>query len=471
MKKLLIYTLIIFTSCRQNFLDQAPSTAVQVTSSIKTTNDLADAVNGMYVAAKSYQLFGRDIPVLGDLLADNAYISTSNYGRYLTENAYTFINTSGEANNMWLQGYYTILQANRIIAAKLDTSAAVNQLKGEAFTIRGLTYLALVNYFGTPYTADASAPGVPVVTIPTYATGPGSKPARNTVAEVYQRISTDLDSAFLLMSTAPISYHNTNSNYISKYTARAIASRAYLYKGDYANARDAALDVVKNGGYTLATSASAFAAYWSSFAASTNKLETILEFNMGVTSNNGNNGLDYMYNQSGYGDLLATDTVYNIYSTTDYRRNLIINGIRKGNSAPAFVVNKYPNVTNADRDEVKIIRYAEVLLTLAESYARTGDNANALLYLNQVAQARDPQFSGYTSASIDNIINERRKELAFEGLRFFDLTRLQLTINRPKQLFGYPSYPVVTPADFRRLQPIPFAEQNVNPNIKQNPGY
>lgn len=479
MKKLfysLLAGALLFSSCKKSFLEQTPSTAVPVASSIKTANDLTDAVNGLYAAAKSYQLFGRDIPVLGDLLADNDYISSSNYGRYLTENAYTYINNSGEANDIWVQGYYAILQANRIIAASIDTNSTVNQLKGEAYALRGLTYLELVNYFASPYTVDPTAPGVPIVTVPTYVTGPLVKPARSTVTEVYQRIITDLDSAFVLMPVSAIAskYHATSSNYISKYTAKAIESRAYLYKGDYASARDAALDVVQNGGYSLAASASAFTAYWTGYASVTNKLETIFELNMSVTSNNGSNGLDYMYNQSGYGDLLATDTIWHVYSETDYRKTLIIDGIRKGNSAPAFIVNKYPNVTNTDRDEVKIIRYAEVILTLAEGYANTGDESNALLYLNKLATIRDPGFSGYSSSGsqlINDIINERRKELAFEGLRFFDLKRLNLVINRPTELYGYPSYPVVGVTDFRRLLPIPLVETNVNPNIVQNPQY
>lgn len=478
--KKLIYILIvgavITASCKKSFLNEIPSTSIDAASSIKTANDMTDAVNGMYTAAKSSSLFGQYVPLLGDLLADNTFISSSNYGRFLTENAYTFISSSGEASGIWTQSYYTILQANRIINAGLASSSTVNQLRGEAYTIRALTYLTLVNYFATPYALDSGAPGVPIVTIPTYATGPYLKPARNTVAQVYARIFTDLDSAYLLMPTASIAsnYHATSSNYIAKYAAKAIEARAYLYKGDYANARDAALDVVQNGGYTLAASSSAFTAYWSSFTANTSKLETILELNMSTTSNNGSSGLDYEYSQSGYGDLLSNAEVYQLYTPTDFRRSLILNGIRKGNSQPAFVVNKYSNVSNTDKDEVKIIRYAEVILTLAEGYAKTNQEGQALIYLNQLAKLRDPSFAGYSSTGqqlLDDILNERRKELAFEGLRFFDLKRLNLVINRPPQLFSYTSYPTVSLTDFRRLLPIPQGETDANPNIVQNPGY
>jgi starch-binding outer membrane protein, SusD/RagB family len=468
--------ILILSSCTSSFLDEAPSTSVDAATSIKTANDLTDAVNGLYTAAKSSSLFGRDVQVLGDILADNAFISSSNYGRFLVENAYTFSASSGSSSGIWSQGYYTILQANRIISSGLPSNSTVDQLRGEAYTIRGLTYLVLVNFFGTPYTINPKAPGVPIVTIPTYKTGPYLKPSRNTVAEVYDRIITDLDSAFLLMPGTSIAstYHATNSNYIAKYAARAIEARAFLYKGDYQKAREAALDVVKNGGYTFATSANAFSTYWSSFASVGNKLETILELNNSVTSNNGGNGLDYMYSQAGYGDLLGNAEVYNLYTATDYRKSLILNGVRKGNSQKAFVVNKYPNVSNTDRDEVKIIRYAEVVLTLAEAYARTNDEPNALVYLNQVAKLRDPSFTGYSSAGqqlLDDILNERRKELAFEGLRLFDLTRLNLVINRPVQPFSYTTYTTVLTTDTKRVQPIPQGETDANPNIVQNPGY
>jgi hypothetical protein len=473
---LLFAVAILVSSCKKSFLDEEPSTSIDASTAIKTENDLSDAINGMYTAAKSYTLFGRDVPVLGDLLADNAYVSSSNSGRYTTENAYTFIATSAEASDIWNQGYYTILQANRAINCGLTSSTTVDQLRGEAYTMRALVYLQLINFFGSPYTVDPTAAGVPIVTTPTYLTGPYVKPTRNTVAEVYQRIITDLDSAYSLMPASAISsdFHSTNSNYIAKYAAKAIESRAYLYMGDYANARDAALLVVQNGAYTLANTPAAFSSYWSSAVAGPSKLETILELNNNTSSNNGTNGLDYMYHQEGYGDILCTDELYSLYSATDNRKGLILDDTRLSNGAQAYVVNKYPNVLETDRDELKLIRYAEVLLTLSESYARLGDEASAKTYLNQLAVNRDASFTGYASSGIQlttDILNERRKELAFEGLRFFDLTRLKLVINRPVQADGYASYPVVSLTDFRRLQPIPQAEVDANTNIKQNPGY
>jgi len=468
---LLLAGVIVTASCKKDFLTEVPPSATPVAAAIKTDNDMVDAINGMYTNMKSSSLFGRDVPVLGDEFSDNTFVLATNSGRYLAENNFTMTNQNAEASDIWTQGYNCILQANRIINASLVPDATNNQLRGEAYTARALIYLTMVNFFGQAYTVAPTSPGVPIVT--GYG-GPFTLPARNTVGEVYARIIKDLDSGYVLMPTTNISstYHATNSEYIGKYVAKAIEARAYLYEGDYANAITAANLVVANGGYTLATSAN-FAAYWANPAAQAGKLETMFEIALTLTSNNGTNGLDYIYSPSGYGDIAATTDLYSQYTATDVRRALIINTTRY--SLQTYVVNKYPNISSAtDRDDLKIIRYAEVLLTLAEAYARTGDNVNGALYLNQVAQKRDPSFLGYTdigTALVNDVLLERRKELAFEGLRYFDLTRLNVAYTRPVQTQGASSLSSIPVGFTFKLLPIPYAEITANPNITQNPGY
>ena len=143
------------------------------------------------------------------------------------------------------------------------------------------------------------------------------------------------------------------------------------------------------------------------------------------------------------------------------------------NNQSVYIVTKYPNTNNlSDKDNIKILRYADVLLVLAEAYYRLNDETNALLYLNLLAQKREPAFTGYTStgaALLEDIITERRKELAFEGDRFPDLQRLNRTINRGPQ---YPAAVQTIEADNpKRIQPIPQSERDANPAISQNDGY
>jgi hypothetical protein len=200
----------LFASCKKDFLVQTPPTAVPVSSAIQTDNDMADAVNGMYASMRASSLFGQTIPVLGDLLADNTYVSFSNSSRFLPENNYTIIPTNQEASNIWTQGYFAIVQANRIINSSLTVDATVSQLRGEAYTARALIYLELVNFYGASANVSPGSPGVPIVK--GYTT-PFILPARNTVADNYKQIISDLDSADLIMPAAAIAttYPATNS--------------------------------------------------------------------------------------------------------------------------------------------------------------------------------------------------------------------------------------------------------------------
>lgn len=472
----LLVLITLGSSCSKDFLKEDPTTAVSVDKAILTDGDMMEALAGTYRILQSYFLFGRNAVMMGDILADNVYLSQQNSARLLTLNNYSFGEGATESRFIWTQSYFAILQANRIIGSDLKESVNSSQLRGEAHAIRALLYLNLVNWYGKSYMVNPAADGVPLITVSADKTGVLIMPARNTVAEVYAQIISDLDKAYQMMPETPPAIHVTNTNFISKAAVKAIQARAFLYKGDYEKARDAAL-VVKNAGYTLVNGTSAFTAYWGSTLPRTDKVETIFEISNTATANNGVEGMDWLYAKGGLGDYLVTDDTYAIYSASDRRRDLILNSTRGTGAGiyQAYYVNKYQNVGVADRDEVKLFRYAEVLLTLAESYYYLKDEPTALQYLNMVAQNRDPLLVAYTysgQALINAIILERRKELAFEGLRFFDLTRTNVDFTRQNMgSKAYSFYTDVKTTDFRRLQPIPEVERIANPGIAKNPGY
>jgi hypothetical protein len=159
---------------------------------------------------------------------------------------------------------------------------------------------------------------------------------------------------------------------------------------------------------------------------------------------------------------------------------------------------KYKDVTNFT-DAAPVFRYAEVLLNLAEAYARrnnAGDLTLGLNYLNMVRNRAlaTPATQAYTAGSFaDNvaltnaILLERRIEFSCEGRRWPDLHRLSLDIpaklsnsNPPASAFtlGTPytgPYGVVSVpfANFKYLWPIPQIEINANPTLaaEQNPGW
>ena len=232
---------VFLTSCKKGFLELRPYNQIAADVAITSEPDMQAALYGAYARFRDVDLFGRTLPLAGDLIADNVYIATVNSNRYLVEFNYTFLNTYGNGLATWTDAYDGILRLNNIINAELPASANVNQMKGEAFTLRAIMYFYLVNLWGKQYTVDPNAEGVPVVL--TYE--PNLKPARKKVTEVYQQIEADLAEAFNLLTVTK------NSSYITKYVAKAMQAKVALFKGDWNAAKTAALDVVNNGGYSL----------------------------------------------------------------------------------------------------------------------------------------------------------------------------------------------------------------------------
>ena len=461
---IVLLSLILFSGCGKDLLDKQPYISVPISTSIKTVDEMSAAINGLYGSMRVNTINGRSIPIMGDIMSDNVYISTQNSGRYLAQNNYTYTEGTAEANGIWRDLYAVIKNANNVINAEVPSSpltdATRDQLRGEALTIRAWSNFELVRHFAKPYAVDPNSPGVPIVT----SFDQNAKPARNTVIEVYTQIINDLNQAYTLMTAT-----NKTSAYITKYVAKGLLAKAYFYMGDWAKARDAALDVVNNSGFTIVSAAS-YVSYWRNPVPTGTKVETMFELSLDAANNNGTNALAYLYDPAGYGDMLATNVLYNLYTATDVRRGLIIPGTRGG--VAVWVVNKYQNGANTDKDDVKMMRISEIVLILAEAYARLNDETNARTQLNNVATRRDPSFTGYTSTGaqlLEDIITERRKELAFEGERYHDLQRMNRVINRTPQ---HPaSAQTITTDNFRRIQPIPLAETDANPNIGQNPGY
>jgi hypothetical protein len=450
----------MMSSCSKEFTDLTPYNSLPVTSALVSETDMGNAVNGMYASMRNAGLYGRSVPLIGDLYADNALLSTNNSGRYILYNTYTVTIQDGSAGGIWSNGYFTILAANNIINSSVPSSTQVDQYRGEAHAVRAQAYWTLVKSFAKPYTVDPKSPGIPI----SLSYEPTEKLPRSSVEEVYAQIVSDLKEAAKLLTI------NKNSSYATKYFAIGLLAKVYLHMGDYANALIQAEDVINNGGYTLAAP-TALAAYWANAAPVANKLETIFEITNDAVNNVGWDALASMYDQAGYGDALASPKLYELYNATDARKSLIKTGTRGG--VPALFVNKYSNyASSANKDDVKLLRFADVLLIAAEAAAPTNET-KAKLYLNRVAQQRDPQFAGFTStgvALINDIIQERRKELAFEGDRLDDLNRLKRDIVRDAP--GYaPGTQLISKTDGRRLLPIPQAEIDANPLIEQNEAY
>ncbi|MBU6176921.1 MAG: RagB/SusD family nutrient uptake outer membrane protein [Bacteroidetes bacterium] len=452
---LVVMVLTTFSSCKKSFLELAPPANLTPEQALKTEADLLVALRGAYAGLRSTAMYGRSLMVIGDMMADNTYQSVLNTNRYTLFNNYTYNTTDGDVSGLWTTAYTVILRTNNIINANVS-GANVNQIKGEARTIRALCYFNLVRYFARPFTDNPAGLGVPIVTV----YNADLKPGRNTVAEVYAQIHADLNSAYNLMTTY------SNSSQFSKFAARALQARVFLTQNDKANARTAALDVINNGGFTLITAAG-HGAYWANSVIRTDKVETIFEVSADAVANNAFDALSYIYSQAGnYGDMLCADDLYASFEAADVRRALYATGVRGG--LPSVFVNKYPNFTG-DHTDTKVLRLSEMYLIVAEA---TTNETEALTYVNAITAQRGATAIASTGTALFNdIMAERRKELAFEGERYMDMQRFKLDINRGA---NYPAAARAVPyANFRRVFPIPQTEIDVNPTIKaqQNPGW
>lgn len=449
-------------SCSKSFVDKTPAGSLPTGEALNTPQLLQSALNGVYAELRNVDQYGRDFPILGDLMADNIFLQASNSGRYVSQWEYNTPVADGVAQGMWAESYNGIMDANQIIDASVT---GADDVKAQAYALRALIYFKLVNIYAGPYTHDSTGLGVPL----TLHYNVDALPSRATVAQVYAQIVSDLQTALV---AAP---DYKSSVFISRYAIEGLLARVYMYMGKYSDAYTAAVDVINSKAFTLVTPG-ALTAFWNNPGVQTGGIEVMFEIDCDAVNNNLTDDLGAFY-EYGYQDVYCDAGLAQLYSSTDARGLLLKVGATKA-GVPAYVVNKFPNALNTDKDNLKVIRLAEVYLIAAECANRMNDDGDAQTWLNTLLSQRDPVFPGYLDTGADlltDIITERRKELAFEGDRFYDLQRLGLPVNRGQNggddptgdglsiSFGY----------FARLMPIPQQEVLRNPNIasQQNPGY
>src|SRR6478609_7818717 len=187
----ILSVIILFASCSKSFIEKEPNDSVPEGEAIIDESSMQNAISGMYANMRKVGSYGRDIPVIGDVQSDNAFIEIENSGRYLANYQFNFTAANDKYTEMWNEAYYAILRANNVIDADI-TGDKVPALKAQAYATRGLMYFKLVNSYARPYTDDPNGPGVPLV----LHYDPYAQPARNTVKEVYTQIVNDYKAAF-----------------------------------------------------------------------------------------------------------------------------------------------------------------------------------------------------------------------------------------------------------------------------------
>lgn len=452
-------TLSLF-ACNEDFLNLEPFQSVDLETAIESIQDYQAAVLGTYSDLQSSNYYGRYFVLVPDVMSDNVK-QNSQANRAALYSDFNVVANEAIARDMWSVIYNTIARANTVINAEADIPEAVrnqrDQLVGEAYAIRALAHFDLVRTFAQHYgfTASNDHPGVPIVTV----FDKDARPARNTVAEVYTQIVSDLNEAVSLLNVDP-----SSSARISKMGAKALQARVYLYMGNYAAAEAAATEVISSGKYTLLSNG-AYVNAWNG----RNSSESIFEIAFNEVDNNGSDALGRMYIVQGYGDYLPAGDLIDLIPEGDVRLGLFKTDANLSGPYGTVRVNKYPDPTV--QNNTPVIRLSEMYLIRAEARARTNNETGAREDLDVIRLRGLPSAAPSTAtgdALIDAILTERRIELMFEGQRLWDLMRTKQGVvrNNCTNSVCELEYP-----NGRFISPIPQAELDANENMVQNPTY
>ncbi|MCX2573083.1 RagB/SusD family nutrient uptake outer membrane protein [Pedobacter sandarakinus] len=454
MRKIYIYNLLLasvllsLTPACKKALDISPVDTIEQSKALLTSKDVEVALVGSYSALGSRNFYGGRPFLMADFLAATDEIEW--YGTYeeLTQTINkSLLKTNTFVDNIWAAGYTAINDANNVLAAvgKVD-AAKKNRVEGEAKFIRGAAYFDLVRLFGKAYNDGSPTTnlGVPIVLTPTTAVTPESFVNRATVAAVYTQALADLTDA---ESKLPA----TNGFFATKSAAAGMLARIYLQMGNYAAAGAAANRVITSGNYSLtATYLGAFPTMGSTPGGNT----TEDVFSIQVTTLTGFNGYNEFYGSSTYGGrgdaVISQDWIDNTYSPNDDRINAFYDD---GDIYTSKYANLYGNVP--------MMRLAEMYLIRAECNARLAPAApiGGRTPLQDLSVVRSRAGLTTTTATLADILTERKLELAFEGFALHDAKRTQTNIGS----IAWNANALVFP--------IPQREIDANKNLVQNPGY
>jgi hypothetical protein len=498
-----VLALGLFSCSDEKILELKPINAVAIDVAFTTPTLIDASMNGLYNAASIGVFAGRGY-VWGAAFVQQGEARGEDVINLAGFYQFTYTSTydAGTANNSfyWVDGYRLINRCNVTIEGLTDAisknvipAALGNNFIAEARFLRAITHFELLAYFARPFnfTANASHPGIPYreVGVDTDAEIESEKiKGRNTVAECYNKVLADLNFAESNLT-------GSNKFRATRQAAIAFKTRVYLHSRSWDN-------VILEG--TKLSSLSLAATPVGAFTLGPN-IEQIFAIQHGATGgqNPGVNGaLASMFKNRAL--ICISPIIWRDpeWLNDDRRRE---NGVMTTVNAGRVLTNKYTDIVN-NTDPAPIIRYAEVLLNMAEANARkaTPDLVSALTQLNRVRNRSLalPLTQAYTAGSfatatnlVGAVLKERRIEFICEGRRWSDIHRLQgdnlFPINGiPAKLAnGNPpanSFTLGTPyvmrttdlqaipgTDFRFLWPIPLVETTINEVLKaeQNPGW
>ncbi|TAJ13501.1 RagB/SusD family nutrient uptake outer membrane protein [Marinilabiliaceae bacterium JC017] len=455
---------IFFGGCN-NLLDIPPEGNIVEDDVFSKASSAEGAVAGTYhllleAAKTTYELADATTPMIG--------YNPSNF--FDAVNNGSLVSNDGSVENIWEAYYAAINQANLLIfkIKDLGTYEEDQMAKhiAEAKFIRAFGYLNLLAWFGDgALIQQMDKPGV-VLYLDHY---DGYDPVkdkrpRDSNGVVYAQIIKDLEEAMPdLPETANSATDRASRANVAM--CEALLSRVYLYMHDYENAADYSQKLLAHTEYKLVSD------FLRIFPPNENGgVITLTEehvFAFPVSSNGGNwqfggNGIYYHF-----GNQWFDEDFLNSFNDTDKRITELTREAINNDKEMVSITNKFPNTDS--RDNLPVIRLPEIMLIRAESIVRNSEKIeqDAIDLLNEVYLRANPGETGYKAADftsaealINTILDEKSKELIWEGVLRFEQMRTGRSLYNPDL------------AENKKVLPIPQREIDITDGlIEQNEGY
>ncbi|MDY8133983.1 RagB/SusD family nutrient uptake outer membrane protein [Aquimarina sp. 2201CG5-10] len=439
---------IFILGCEDN-LELEPEQSLSPEIATSSPANIQNILIGIYNEAGQIASYGGRINLASELLANSGNLSwngTFEQPAQLDEKQLVPDNTF--VRDYWLNAYEVNNQANIVISSLdvFDDQTERDRVEGETKFLRAMVYFDLARLFGQQYdpATTNSQLAAPIVLDPVINSSDITSPTRDSVEDVYARVISDLTDAYNLLPAS-------NGIFADRYAAQALLARVYLQQRNYAAARDAANDVLQNSGHVLTTT------YAAAFNNDGDSSEDIFAWQK--TSQEAANSVNNMNTfwatrdfggRSPTADVSINVSFFAIFDdpTNDVRSQFFYNG----NSVTTKWQSQFANIP--------FIRVAEMHLIRAEANFRLGTTIglDPLAEINAL-RGRSSATALPSPLTLQNVVDERIRELSFEGFALHDIKRLEGTVG------------TLNFDDNFLVMPVPQRERDANPNLDQNPGY
>lgn len=439
-------------ACEKEFLEKKPDKALVVPVSLSDFQALMDNYDEV-----------NKTPGLIEVASDDYYVPDGELqSQYNTiKNSYVWAKEiyDGEDSFMhmdWSKPYAQIFRMNVVLdgleklSEKEKNDKQFNIVKGTALFHRSYHFFSLVQAFANGYSPTSSANdfGIPLK----LNADVNILPPRATVKETYEQILSDLALSESLLPEA-VSFKTRPS----KYAAKAMLARVYLSMSNFSKAEDYASQVLEK---------SAALMNYNSITNFTARFPRALPVsNAEIIFYSTQNPFPILYSNSAVVD----SVLYSLYEEHDLRKKMFY--IDRGSNRINFK-GSYDGTSlffsGLATDEIYLIK-AECLVR-RNGIAEAMENLNKLLINRYSADNFSPKLAIDQQQALTLVLNERRKELVFRGLRWLDLKRInkegsqQISLNRTYDGLRY----TLPPNSNRYAFPIPFTEIANNPRVVQN---